>query len=373
MRMSRDLVRSALALFVGGAFIIAGCESDRPGNGPSKDSSAKGEARKDAPGDTAPASAAATSFATGTPVVDSTARFSFALQPKTGDQFVYRLRTDNETDFGGKAMTESSVYNFTISVTGLNDDGSMTVEMRHDSIRIRRSYAAGLVDSVARTIAFDTRRPDTAVRGAEQYTALVGKRVMMTVAKDGQVREVSNVDPVLNAMFGKVRDKIPPKQWAQLGAVVKAQAYSSLLEQLFLKEAPDSSVAPGKEWSRTYNVPALGVPSKNTVKYRLAEVRQVDGRPLGRVVMDLSTQFLQKKVDNELMTATVDEMKADGEGEAVMRLDNGWPVRKTTTIDMRMTMTGTLKAGPEKGKSNTVSQSVSTRLALDLVGFTAGA
>mgnify|MGYP006144564795 CR=1 FL=1 len=37
--------------------------------------------------------------------------------------------------------------------------------------------------------------------------------------------------------------------------------------------------------------------------------------------MDLTTEFLQKKIDNELMSATVDEMTAEGSGEALMRLD----------------------------------------------------
>lgn len=316
--------------------------------------------------------AAAGGFRAGTPVIDSTARFSFALKPKKGDAFVYRLRTDNVTAISGKKMTETSVYNFTVSVTGLNDDGSLTVEMRHDSIRIRRAYDAGLVDSLPRTLAFDTRRPDTSMRGTEQYRALVGKRVNVTIGSDGQVKEVSNVDPVLNAMFAKVKEKIPPKQWEQFRTLVKVQAYSSILEQLFLKEAPDSAVAPGREWTRKYKVPALGVPSENTVRYKLAEVRQAGGRPFGRVVMDLKTTFLQKKIDNELVSATVDEMKADGSGEAVIALDNGWPASKTTTIEMAMTMTGMAKAGPDKGKSSTLSQSVSTRLALELVAFTAG-
>jgi hypothetical protein len=374
--MSIDLIRSAHALLLVGALFVVGCGDDGPKSAAKKDSAAT--AKSAGGGDTsesaeaAPAAPGATAFAAGTPVVDSTARFSFALAPKKGDRFTYRLRSDNETDLGGKKMTESSTYNFTITVTGINDDGSLTLEMRHDSIRVRRAYAAGLVDSIARTIAFDTRRPDTAMRGSEQYTALIGRRVNVTLSKGGEVREVSNVEPILNAMFGKVKDRIPPKEWAQLGAVIKVQAYSSLLEQLFLKEAPDSSVAPGRQWQRTYDVPAMGVPSKNTVRYKLAEVRQVGGRPLGRVVMDLTTQFKTKKIDNEIVTANIDEMKADGSGEAVVQLDNGWPVRKATTIDMRMKMTGTLKAGPEKGKTNTVAQSVSTRLTLDLVGFTAG-
>lgn len=360
--------------------MVASCGGDRPSEagGVGKDAK-KGSAKPGVTpaGDTSAADAAtpggsAAAFATGTPVSDSTVRFSFGLRPKVGDRFTYRLRTDNETDFGGKRMQESSVYNFTIGVTGLNDDGSMTIEMIHDSIRIRRAYDAGLVDSVARTIAFDSRRPDTSVKGTEQFRALIGKRVNMTLGRDGQVSEVSNVDPVLNAMFGSQRDKVPPKTWEQFREVVKIQAYSSILEQLFLKEPPDSSVAPGAAWTRTYTVPALGIPSKNTVRYRLAEVRQVGGRPMGRVAMVLSTQFLQKKIDNELVSATVDDMKADGSGEAVMQLDNGWPTRKATTIEMRMKMTGTAKVGPDKGKSNTLSQAVATRLIVDLMSFTAG-
>jgi hypothetical protein len=316
--------------------------------------------------------APAAAFAAGTPVVDSTVRFSFALRPKKGDRFTYRLRTENETNLDGKKMRESSVYNFTIGVTGLNDDGSLTVEMIHDSIRIRRAYDAGLVDSVARTILFDSRKPDTSVKGTEQYRALIGKRVNLTLASDGQVREVSNVDPVLNAMFGAQRDKVPPKQWEQFRTVVKMQAYSSIFEQLFLTGAPDSSVAAGATWSRTYNVPVLGIPSKNTVRYRLAEVRQVNGRPLGLIAMDLVTKFLEKKIENELIVATGDEMKATGRGEVVLQLDNGWPARKATTIEMKIRMTGESKVGPEKGKSKSLSQAVATQTVVELVHFTAG-
>lgn len=374
--MSIDFNRSARALFLIAALFLAACGGD----GPSETAGKKPVAAKggdssvaaDEEGGTAAPGAAAASFDAGAPVVDSAARFSFELRPKKGDRFRYRLRTDNETNIGGKAMTETAVYNFTISITGLNDDGSVTLEMVHDSIRIRRAYDAGLVDSVARTIAFDTRRPDTSVRGTEQYRALVGKRVNMTIGSDGQVGEVSNVDPVLNAMFGDQKEKVPPKQWEQYRALVKVQGYASIIEQLFLKEAPDTSVGPGATWTRTYDVPALGIPSKNTVRYKLAEVRQAGGRPMGRVVMDLTTKFLQNKIDNELISATIDEMKADGSGEAVMQLDNGWPARKNTTIDMRMKMTGTAKAGPDKGKSNTLSQSVATKLAIDLVDYSAG-
>lgn len=282
------------------------------------------------------------------------------------------MHADNITEIGGKRMTEATVYNFTITVTGLNDDGSLTVDMRHDSIRVKRTYDAGLVDSVAHTIVFDTRRPDTSMRGTEQYRALIGRRVSLTLAKDGNVREVSNVDPVLNAMFAKVRDKIPPKQWAQFRELVKVQAYSGLVEQLFLKEAPDSAVAPGRTWNRTYEVPAMGIPSRNTVAYKLAEVREVDGHHLGRVVMKLTTKFLRNKIDNELLTATIDDMKADGQGEAVIQLDNGFPLRKITAIEMRMKMTGTLKDGPDKGKTDTLAQAIATRVLLELVGYTPG-
>ena len=368
--MSIAPFRSLFTLLVVGSIAVGGCTEERPSTPRTADSSVKAADTGGVGGIIAAPGGAG--FAAGTPVVDSSARFSFELKPSKGDVLSYRLQSANVTEISGKKMTENTVYNFTITVTGLNDDGSMTVEMRHDSIRIRRGYDAGLVDTVARTIVFDSRRPDTSIGGTEQYTALIGKRVNMTLGKQGEVKEVSNVDPVLNAMFGAQRDKIPPKQWEQFRALVKIQAYSGLLEQLFLKEAPDSTVAPGREWTRTYDVPAMGVASKNTVRYKLAEVRITEGRPLGRVVMKLTTQFLQKKIDNELVSASIDEMKAEGQGEAVILMDRGWPVRKSTAIEMRMKMTGATKAGPEKGKTNTLSQAITTRLTLDLVTFTPG-
>ncbi|MBC8145089.1 MAG: hypothetical protein H7X80_05845 [bacterium] len=370
--MSIELNWSVRALVFAAVVVIAGCGDEKPATSRPKDSAAASTSKDSSEEAPVAGTKPAGGFDTGKPVVDSTARYGFALRPKKGDAFAYRMRTDNVTAIGGKKMTEVTVYNFTITVTGLNDDGSLTVDMTHDSIRVKRSYDAGLVDSVARTIAFDTRKADTSMRGTEQYRALIGKRVNLTLSKDGDVREVSNVDPVVNAIFGKVRDKIPPKQWGQFRELVKVQAYSGIISQIFLKEAPDSAVAPGRQWTRTYEVPAMGIPSRNSVSYKLAEVREVNGRHLGRVVMKLTTKFLQNKVDNELVTATIDEMKADGEAEAVIQLDNGFPVRKVSSIEMSMKMTGTLKDGPEKGKSDTLEQAIATRLTLELVNFTAG-
>ncbi len=306
--------------------------------------------------------------------VPAQASFSLKLQPRVGDQYVYRLTQKGTNEIEGHRATEEATYWFTQKVTGVNNDGSFTVEMRYDSIVSKKSFPAGVVDSVARTFAYDTRRKlDSTVPDAAQAKALIGQRVILTLSKNGEVKEVSNLEPILTAMLGKMRDSLKPQVVEQLREGIKVSVFEVIVQQIFLQSPPDSMVHVGSSWSRMDSVPMVTtiatVPSRAHVSYTLGDARTADARTLGHVTMTLSTEFPRKKMDNAQVTTTINDARASGSGEAILDLATGFPVQKHTRIEMLLKVTGKAKVGPATGQTKTLTQARATTTAVDLVAY----
>lgn len=310
----------------------------------------------------------------GESVVDSTAKYPLKIAPRVGDVYSYRLTQRSITELDGLKATEEEVYSFTHKITGVNGDGSFTVEMRYDSIRSRKAYPAGVVDTVAHTFAYDTRgKLDTTVPNARQARAFIGQRVNLTVSKTGMVTEVSNLEPIISQIFGAMRDSIPPKAIEQIRGSIKVTMFQAVVLQMFLQNVPDTGVMLGRQWLRKDTVPvALGVgtaPSRATITYNLTEVKKTGEQLLGHVSYGLVTEFPTKKFNDASGSATLDEAVASGSGDLLVDMTTGFPVRKTTKIFEKLKMTGTLKAGPNAGKSQTLAQSKTTNTLVEMLAY----
>ncbi|MDB5036235.1 MAG: hypothetical protein JWQ98_3476 [Chlorobi bacterium] len=320
----------------------------------------------------------ATGFTDAKPIDDSTTTYTLRVSPHVGDAYSFRVAQKAITEFMGQKATEEEVYSFTQRITGTNDDGSFTVEMRYDSIRSKKSFPPGVVDSVAKTFAYDTRlKLDTTMPEAKQAKALIGQRVNLTLSKTGEVKEISNIEPILSGMLGKARDSVPPKALEQLRAGIKLAVFQAIVQQLFLQTIPDAGVKLGQSWTRRDTVPLslpiASVSSRSLVNYKLGEIRSLNDQKIGHVTYALSTEFPNRKMDNKDGVATLDEAAAVGKGDALIDLVTGFPVRKMTQIDVKLKITGKPKVGPNAGKSQSLSQSKSTTTIVDLLGFTAAA
>lgn len=349
--------------------ILSGCNSESTPGKPGDSSAAA------AVGDTgsAVATEVASSFSEARPA-DPEVSYTFHVNPKVGELYSYRVAQSGVTEFEGLKATEEAVYNFTQRITGVNSDGSFTVEMRYDSIRAVKSFPPGVVDTVARTIRYDTRSAvDSSIAEAVQAKVLIGQRVNMTLSKVGEVREISNLEPIVNAMLGKLRDSVPPQAVERIRHGIRLSVFQAIVQQLFLQSIPDSAVRVGTEWSRRDSVPLVmpiaSVPSRAKVTYKVVEIKTVNDQPLGRIKVELMTTFPQKKLEDESGTATIDEASATGSGDVLLNLLTGFPVRKTTTIDIRLKLTGSAKSGPGAGKTTTLGQGKSTKTTVELLGY----
>lgn len=349
--------------------------------GPSKpiaDSSAKkeGVVRGEGGGSTPPvASETATEFADAAPVVDSAASFGFTIRPRVGDIYHYRIAQKANTQVDSMKGIEETVYAFHQKITGLNDDGSLTMEMIYDSIRYNLNLPPSPLNPKAESFSYSTRqKPDEKIPVTVQAHALIGRKVNLTISARGEVSEVSNIEPIVSAMLGRYRDSLSPQDIEQVRAGVKISAYQAMVAQLFLRSRPNGQVRLGHTWNRRDTVPIGGIPMSVAAVYRLAEVRNVGDDPVGRIAVDLAFSFPRKKFDLPGGSITLDQAEATGRGEVIQNLTTGFPTRKTNRIDVRLRMTARSKEkNAETGaQTRTVSQRMTQTLTIEMVDYTRG-
>ena len=365
-------VRSVL-LILAVALPMLGCGDTTPGGEPKKNLSAQGVS--DSASGTSPVAAdsAAAAFTQAPALNDSTTRHTLKVTPKTGDIYRYRLTQKNDKEQNGLRLKQTSVFNFTTKITGINSDGSFTLEMRYDSIRIDQAMPPNPMDSVGKTLHFDSRNKlDPSVPGASDMKALIGQRVNITVQNNGKISDVANVDPIISQMLGAKKDSISPQQRAMLKDAVKLQYYGVVLPELFLQFVPDTGVMLGNSWKRLDTLPIGGLPAASTITYRLAEIRSTQGGAVGSVKVALTATFPKKNMENKVLTAVINDAKVKGGGEALVNLTNGFPVRKSTSIEAALNMTLTAKAGPQKGISQQMSQKENSSTLVELIEYQPG-
>jgi hypothetical protein len=314
--------------------------------------------------------AADPAFQSGEAISDPATTYKLRLTPNVGDQFSYRISRHGTSALDTIVADESYVYTFTAKVTGVNSDGSIAMQMKYDDIRVHSLYHNGPGDAKGRSYDFPSSgKSDSNDRQGANYRALLGQNVNLTLSKEGEVREVSNLEPIMSKLLGKLRDSIPSSALTTLRESIKLQAFQLILQQMFLQSPPDSAVGVGKEWVRRDSTPMLGIPSSSAITYKLLEVRKVDDRPVGRVQLALTSEFPKKKMDDKNVSVTIDQADVHGVGEALVNLANGFPIRKNTKIDVVMKITSSAKVGPGKGQSQSLSQKQSTATSVELLDF----
>ncbi len=83
----------------------------------------------------------------------------------------------------------------------------------------------------------------------------------------------------------------------------------------------------------------------------------------------MDTDFPNKKIENQMISAVADEARVDGGAEALVDLQSGFPVQKKTKIDVLLKVTGKAKVGPNKGKSGSMSQRMVSNVVVERTAF----
>ncbi len=364
----KGLIHTAFVILCGIYLVgIGGCSSNDSPEGSADDSTATTTGMEQE-------EEAAASFDEAEPVEDVEATYAMKLTPKVGEVYSYRYNNKGKTTIDGMTNDQDVTYDYTLTISDINDDGSIVADMRYTRIRATTVIPAQYTqDSTEQTATYDSeQKSDSVIPGTEQYEAIIGKRVILTISNEGKVNEVSNLDPVVNAaikLAGAKPDSVPPRMVAALRQQIQAQMFQTVLETMFQTVLPDSAVKVGSEWQSTDSLPLLGIPSKSTYMCKLVEVKEMKGEKVGQIHVELVTEFPQKKLDSEQMTVKIDEVDVDGTGTGLYNMATGFPVRKSSKIQFVLKGTGTAKVGPGKGKSQGLTQRLNTTNSLVRTGY----
>ncbi len=315
----------------------------------------------------------ASNFDQGEKEQDAAKTYSLSITPRKGDSYTYHVTEKNVTTIDTVTMVQTVDYEFTGSITDVNSDRSFILRFAFDRIQTRNDFPPGVVDTVARTITFDSKTDKGAkVPGADQIRALIGQPVNVTISATGNIREIANVGPIVSSLMKKapdtLSDELRDRLRERVAQQLKVAYFLPVVRQLFVSQIPKEPVKVGATWQRTDTLPiAKGVPS--TVDYRLAEVRRVDGAPVAKVVYTMNTKLGTQQINDTSMSATVKDAAIQGSATSLIDLVTGFPIRKETSILQKLTVSGKMKIGPSAGQNQTVPRSTRTTTLVKMVDF----
>jgi hypothetical protein len=295
--------------------------------------------------------------------------YSLLVAPKTGEEFTYQVSEKNTTESGEIKITQRIVYNFTCRITGVNSDESFTMDFVFNRIQSQNSFPPGVVDSVARTITMDTKS-DNNPSGAAELKALVGQNVKVTIGPDGEVREISNVDPIVSALMKNLPDTlgadIKAKYRERARQVVKVAYFMPVVRQLFVSQIPSREVKVGDTWERNDTLPISSGGAPSTARYKFKSVSQKDGQTVATVVNIVEAKVGNRTIDDETMSAKITDATVEGSAAVEVLVGPGFPVQKETTITQQLTLSGKMKVGPGKGKNETIRRRQTNQVVVKL-------
>lgn len=312
-------------------------------------------------------------------------RYRIRLDPDQGNDYSYRVVRDESVTAGEITTKRSQTFDVDMEVVERNDDGSSVLGITYRRVRAEITMPGAAVDSAGRplvdttgqlivknqTVRFDTKGKSD-IPGGERYRAFIGRPVLVTIDRKGSVIDVANVDPILNATLKQLKvsaDTINPKMLEVAKQGIRME-YGTLVSLVFFNLAPDTAVAAGSTWSRSDSLPVGGLPSLTTYSYTLQRVDQKDRGPVAQIAGRLTTKpkLPKKSVENEVLSMKITGLSVDGNASLEIDLSDGFPLSRRSTITSTMKGTGTMRTGPEKGKTAPITMRESTRTSITQTG-----
>lgn len=312
------------------------------------------------------------------------ARYSLKMHAQPGATYTYRLVRSQVKSASGFDARQTQTYDMKFKVMSVNDDGSSVLGVTFNRVRVKivapvaRPDSAGnpILDSTGsvkmfeETVEFDSDKAQD-LPGSEEYRALINREMLVTIARDGSVQDVANTTPVLNALLKTLKvnpDTVDPRQLQFAQNRIDTEVLTAVT-LIMRRNIPDSAMPVGGTWAKSdEQALAGGIPAKTTYTHTLGGLREVDGEQVVRVDVKLSTdtKIPKESMDNELISMKISSMDVSGEGESVFSVNSGFPLQKKTALKTHFAGSGTMKQGPDKGKSEKVNfrETVSTSVKL---------
>ena len=316
-------------------------------------------------------------------------KYRIRLAPREGDTYSYSVVRDQRVSAGEYTTRQKQTFDVEMKVVDRNDDGSSVLGITYRRVRaevtapgpVRDSAGYALVDSTTGQIVLrdQTARLDTKGKsnnpGLARFKAFIGRQVLVTIDRKGNVRDVANVDPILTATLKSLKvssDTLNPKMLEVAKQGIQME-YGMLASLVFFSLAPDTAVTKGATWSRSDSLPVGGLPSLTTYAYTLEGVEGEDD-PVAKISGKLTTNptLPKEPVVNEMLSMKITRLSVTGNADIRIDLESGFPIRRSSTITSTMGGTGTMKAGPQKGESTAITMKERTATTITRTGYKPG-
>jgi len=293
-------------------------------------------------------------------------RITLKMAPKKGDVVRYgmlakTITKENSpmTDKKDVSQEQSIYYYYTQEVNDVTD-GVITYKVKYDSINVVSGVTAQ--DSSIKAT-YNSNVKDSMYNKADfiQYNAIIGENFFIRVTAKGEITDVYGLERVYEKMFKAFGDTLKEAEKSQIKESFGNDAIKSVMQQQF-QIFPDNEVVKDSAWTRSYETQLLVFPGRNSLKYKITDVKTENGETILTIDADLNTELLKDEIKDKTVTYKVENSSFNGKGTILFNLTRGCVVKKETTtkIDLTLKMSG-------GGQSMSSVQNVTTNMNVNIL------
>ncbi|MBS1492882.1 MAG: hypothetical protein JST55_05215 [Bacteroidetes bacterium] len=274
-------------------------------------------------------------------------KISLKMLPKKGDVFRYSMvaktvtkENSPMTDKKDVSQEQTITYYYSEEVTD-TANGVTAFKVKYDSINVVSVIPTSKDSSV--TIVYNSNVKDSIYKKADfiQYNSIIGEPFNVSVTPKGEVTDIYGLQKIYDKMFKAFGDTLKEAEKSQIKESFGNDAIKSVLQQQF-QIFPDNDVVKDSAWTRSYDTQLLVFPGRNSLKYKITDVKTENGEVILTIDADLSTELLKDEMKDKTVTYKVENSSFNGKGTILFNLTRGCVVKKETTtkIDLNLKMSG---------------------------------
>ncbi len=298
---------------------------------------------------------------------DKGVKVNLLLKPKVGDVLRYRMNAKTTSKEKSPMTQDKEItsvqdinYYYKEEVTEITTAGIVSYKITFDSITIISNLASA--DSSV-SLAYNSNIKDSIYSKPDflQYNAIMGEDFYARVAPNGEISDVYGLESVYEKMFKALGDTLTKEQKETLKDSFGKDAIKAVLQQQF-QMFPDNPVYVDSAWTRSYETQMLIFPVRNSLSYKLKEVKEENKQTLLTIDADLAVDFIEKEIKDKEMSYKVEDSKTGGKGVIIYNITKGCVTKKETNTNLDLTMK--ISAGSQSVKT---TQNVTTELIVNLI------
>ncbi len=291
---------------------------------------------------------------------------TFSVRYRAGDVLRYRVTQSSEAVQDSTVAQQASTHVYTKTVRSVNPDGTFTVSMRFDSIRVaftarNRATGASLM-SKAYSSSDSTQR-----NGQEfaQYNALLGEPVDLVIDRRGGIVRVGSVSKIVDRLLRSFGQNPPSGAREQLTAQVQGAVYTTFHGQEIIP-FPAKPLDSTGSWTNSMTTPIAELFSvATTATYHVRSVKNIRNHRIAMIDAGVTGMMSVRPIPPGAgISVSIDRSSINGSSAAMLDVDGGYTISKKNTISMNVAASVRER---QRGERQTVSMSQTMRYEIELL------